>query len=159
MWRHVELVWTGVSEERIASIFRVEESVSEEPAWAAGCRLSHQCWLFSTGGTVCSHLLMLVPHWWIFLPWIWRRNIPLKRQYTRDLHGATSQKAAFCMNSTAFWGVMVCSLVEVHGCCRGTYRLHHQDWKVVQAAASYRFLAWFTLWPWGWRWYLPQKRW
>jgi hypothetical protein len=29
-------------EENIASIFRVEESVSEEPAWADGCRLSHK---------------------------------------------------------------------------------------------------------------------
>jgi hypothetical protein len=36
MWRSVLLVWTDVSEERIASIFRVEKSVSEEPAWAGG---------------------------------------------------------------------------------------------------------------------------
>jgi hypothetical protein len=40
MWRRVDLVWTDVSEERIASIFRVEKSASEEPAWAGGCRLS-----------------------------------------------------------------------------------------------------------------------
>jgi hypothetical protein len=32
MWRHVDLVWTDVSEERIASIFRVEKSPSEDPA-------------------------------------------------------------------------------------------------------------------------------
>jgi hypothetical protein len=37
MWRLVDLVWTDVSEERIASIFRVEKSASEEPAWAGGC--------------------------------------------------------------------------------------------------------------------------
>jgi hypothetical protein len=37
MWRRVDLVWTDVSEERIASIFRVQKSVSEEPAWAGGC--------------------------------------------------------------------------------------------------------------------------
>jgi hypothetical protein len=36
MWRRVVLVWTNVSEERIASIFRVEKSASEEPAWAGG---------------------------------------------------------------------------------------------------------------------------
>jgi hypothetical protein len=36
MWRRVDLVWTDVSEERIASIFRVEESATEEPAWAGG---------------------------------------------------------------------------------------------------------------------------
>jgi hypothetical protein len=39
MWRRVDLVWTDVSEERIASIFREEKSVSYEPAWAGGCRL------------------------------------------------------------------------------------------------------------------------
>jgi hypothetical protein len=32
MWRRLDLVWPDVSEERIASIFRVEKSVSEEPA-------------------------------------------------------------------------------------------------------------------------------
>jgi hypothetical protein len=37
MWRRVDLVLTEVSEERIASIFRVEKSASEEPAWAGGC--------------------------------------------------------------------------------------------------------------------------
>jgi hypothetical protein len=37
MWRRVDLVWTHVSEERIASIFRVEKSASEEPEWAGGC--------------------------------------------------------------------------------------------------------------------------
>jgi hypothetical protein len=32
MWRHVVHVLTDVSEERIASIFRVQKSASEEPA-------------------------------------------------------------------------------------------------------------------------------
>jgi hypothetical protein len=35
MWRRVVLLWTDVSEERIASIFRIEKSASDEPAWAA----------------------------------------------------------------------------------------------------------------------------
>jgi hypothetical protein len=39
MWRRVVLVWTDVSEERTASIFRVEKSASEEPALAGGCKL------------------------------------------------------------------------------------------------------------------------
>jgi hypothetical protein len=39
MWRRVVLVRTDISEERIASIFRVEKSASEEPAWAGGCGL------------------------------------------------------------------------------------------------------------------------
>jgi hypothetical protein len=36
MWRRVDLGWTNVSEKRIASIFKVEKSVSEEPAWVGG---------------------------------------------------------------------------------------------------------------------------
>jgi hypothetical protein len=31
MWHRVDLVWTDVSEKRIASIFRVEKSASEVP--------------------------------------------------------------------------------------------------------------------------------
>jgi hypothetical protein len=38
MWRRVDLV-NRRFEERIASIFRVEKSGSEEPAWASGCSL------------------------------------------------------------------------------------------------------------------------
>jgi hypothetical protein len=32
--------------------------------------------VFSTGGSVCSHLLRLVPRSRIILPWIWRRHVP-----------------------------------------------------------------------------------
>jgi hypothetical protein len=40
-------------------------------------------WVFSTGGSVCSHLLMLVPLSRIFLPWKQRRCVPQKRRFTR----------------------------------------------------------------------------
>jgi hypothetical protein len=40
MWRCVYLVWTDVSEERIASIFRVKKSASEEPTWTCGSETS-----------------------------------------------------------------------------------------------------------------------
>jgi hypothetical protein len=36
MWRRVDLVWTDVSEESIASIFRVEKSAIGEPAGRLG---------------------------------------------------------------------------------------------------------------------------
>jgi hypothetical protein len=52
-------------------------------------------WLFLTGGSVCSHLLTLVPRSRIFLPWRWRRYVPPKCRLTQDLHGATSQKTTF----------------------------------------------------------------
>jgi hypothetical protein len=41
MWCRVDLVWTDVSEERIASIFWVEKSASKEPAWAGGTQDVH----------------------------------------------------------------------------------------------------------------------
>jgi hypothetical protein len=59
MWRRVDLVWTDVSEKRIASNFGVEKSLSEEPAWAGGCRLTSR----------------------------WRRYVPPKRRFTQDLQG------------------------------------------------------------------------
>jgi hypothetical protein len=40
MWSRVDLVWTDVSEERFASIFRAEKSATEELAWAGGRRYS-----------------------------------------------------------------------------------------------------------------------
>jgi hypothetical protein len=86
MWCHVDLVWTIVSEERIASIFRVEKSTSKEPAtcssWFLACRF--------------------------FQPWRWRWYVPPKYRFTQDPHGATSQKTAFflhtdcCHNPNAF---------------------------------------------------------
>jgi hypothetical protein len=36
MCRRLDFMWTYVSEERTDSIFRVEKSESEEPAWASG---------------------------------------------------------------------------------------------------------------------------
>jgi hypothetical protein len=80
MWRLIVLVWTDVSEERIASIFRVEKSASVEPAWA---------------DSVSSHQLRLVRGSWICLRWRWRRYVPPKRLFTQELHAATSQKTAF----------------------------------------------------------------
>jgi hypothetical protein len=46
-------------------------------------------------GSVCSHLLTLVPRSRIFLPWRWRRYVPPKRRFTQILHSTTSQKRAF----------------------------------------------------------------
>jgi hypothetical protein len=54
MWRRVDIVLTDVSEERIASRFRVEKSASEEKAQAGGCRQ--------------VSLVTLVPRSWSFLP-------------------------------------------------------------------------------------------
>jgi hypothetical protein len=153
--------WTNVSEERIASIFRVQESASEEPAWGTQVNarsaayprrywvnahsvalplppptqsytgsgllpagpspqtlplslywfpmwstLPHlrflYSWVFATGGSVCSHLLTLVPRSRIFLSWRWRLYFPPKHRFTQDLHGATSQKRA-CFISLSLW--------------------------------------------------------
>jgi hypothetical protein len=42
MWRCVDLALTDITKERMASIFRVENSASGELAWAGGCRMSRQ---------------------------------------------------------------------------------------------------------------------
>jgi hypothetical protein len=39
MWQRVDLVWTNVSEQYIASNFKVDRSANEEPTWADGCSL------------------------------------------------------------------------------------------------------------------------
>jgi hypothetical protein len=59
MWRRIDLVWTDVSEECIASIFRVEKFASEEPAWAGGCRV---CSFFGGRGviTVSKQVLLRI---------------------------------------------------------------------------------------------------
>jgi hypothetical protein len=60
MWILVDLVCTDISEERIASIFRVEESASEEQAWESGCRLTHhsKC-LFPSHSPFCLSFRLL----------------------------------------------------------------------------------------------------
>jgi hypothetical protein len=91
MWRRVDLVdWTDVSEERIASISRVEKSASEEPAWAGGCRLSHQSktpsYIRTGGGPRGTRETTPTPRA--------RVCVDASVQPT-DLHGAASQKTAF----------------------------------------------------------------
>jgi hypothetical protein len=50
VWRRVDVVdWTDVSEDRIASIVRVEKSAIEEPAWEGSLlRLAGLRWRYST---------------------------------------------------------------------------------------------------------------
>jgi hypothetical protein len=53
-------------------------------------------WLFPTDGSVCSHMLTLVPRSRILLPW--RRYVPPKRRLMQDLHSAKSQKTTLFSN-------------------------------------------------------------
>jgi hypothetical protein len=71
MWGHMVLVRTDVSEERIASIIRVER--------------------ISELGT----LMLTFIGSWFFHPWFWRRYVPPKRPLLQEPHSVTSQKAAF----------------------------------------------------------------
>jgi hypothetical protein len=52
--------------------------------------------MLSTGGSVCSHQLKLIPHSRIFLPWRW------KRRFTQELHGATPRRRYF-LNYYYWW--------------------------------------------------------
>jgi hypothetical protein len=69
MWRRVDIVWTNVSEERIAAIFKVEKSARKEPAGAGGCRLLlARGFFYSEDGcdtflrNVGSHKIYTPPH-------------------------------------------------------------------------------------------------
>jgi hypothetical protein len=64
-------------------------------------------WLFPTGCSVCSHLLMLVPRSWIFLPWRWRWYVPQKRRLTQDLHRVTSQNTTYFILLLDFWTLSI----------------------------------------------------
>jgi hypothetical protein len=60
MWRCVGLVRTDVSRERVVSIFRAEKR-----EWRKALAVS-QLLFFARG---------------FFLPWRWRRHVPLKRRF------------------------------------------------------------------------------
>jgi hypothetical protein len=81
MWHRVDIVWTDVSEERSASIFRVQKFSTEEPAWGGGCTLQPPAHAGSSSG--------------MFLSWRWRRYVSQKHRFTQDLYGSTSQKTTF----------------------------------------------------------------
>jgi hypothetical protein len=59
MWRRVYIVWTDISEERISSIFRVQKSASEEPAWAGDYPEDAGDTFFRNVG---SHKIYTAPH-------------------------------------------------------------------------------------------------
>jgi hypothetical protein len=109
MWRRADLAWTDVSEERIASIFRVE--------YRRMCRwVTSSYWrntnyvrfeVFSAVSIYNSNLWHVAPHiarvnrcfggpYRLHLLGInLRLYVPPKRRFTQDQHGATSQKTAF----------------------------------------------------------------
>jgi hypothetical protein len=83
MWRHVGIVQTDVSEEHIASIFRVEEKRKNQ-----GGRNQRE----HVAATACSQwflarwFFLLTRRWWY---------VPPKRRFIQYLRVATSQKTAF----------------------------------------------------------------
>jgi hypothetical protein len=102
VWRRVDVVdWTDVSEDRIASIFRVEKNP----------RAKNQ--REQVAAELASSSLAD-----FFLPWRWRRYDPPKRLFNRPhLHGATPQKTAFFIvtavktsNPTCFVFVLIATL-------------------------------------------------
>jgi hypothetical protein len=63
------------------------------------------------------------------------------------------------LRSPVFWDITPCSPDKFYRHFRGTYFLHLQGSRVSLLPASWWFLAWLTLQPWRWRWYVPVKRW
>jgi hypothetical protein len=90
MWRRVVLVRTDVSEERIASIFRVEKSLSEKPASASSCRLSLSRLSIESAAT-CS--LWFLARGFFYLED--GGDTFLRNVGSQELHGARSDKTSF----------------------------------------------------------------
>jgi hypothetical protein len=63
MWRHVDLVWTDVSEEHIASVFRLEKSTSEEPARVGGKIVVVYILIFINVIFTLPYIVMLTEIW------------------------------------------------------------------------------------------------
>jgi hypothetical protein len=91
MWRCVDLVWTVFSEERIASVFGVEDSVSEVPAWAGGCRLGHQSKTYNLQNTNYTDIVMEIHEEEYRLEY---KTVHFDKSSPTELHGVTSQKMA-----------------------------------------------------------------
>jgi hypothetical protein len=118
MWRRVDIVWTDVSEERIASIFHLLTLVPRSRIflhwrWMRYVPPKHRFTQDLYGATVCSHLLTLVPRSRIFIPRRWRRYVPSKRRFTQDLHGATSQKTAFFVVTAVKASNLICNVCRI----------------------------------------------
>jgi hypothetical protein len=188
MWRSVDLVWTDVSEEPIASIFTVEKSAREEPVWAGGssrafpqpgnspalarsllpARLaflsdlyrpypsplwypmlptlplslcSYIAGCFRLVAQSASHMLTLLFHSRIFLPWRWRRYVTPNRRFTQDVHGATSHKMAFFIVTA----VKTSNPTTLPLLFRSAYTLHpvrqHRYWTVQAEVLRPQFTA------------------
>jgi hypothetical protein len=99
MWRRVDPVkWTDISEERIASILRVEKSASEEPAWAG----SSSCHRYENLKSYTSWNRF----WWIQLNLsnLWRSSpcINLHRWCLQENDGTRTKgpnpKCRFCLD-------------------------------------------------------------
>jgi hypothetical protein len=97
-----------------------------------------------------------------FLPWRWRRYVPLKRRLTPYLHGATSQKTAFfvvtavktsnltfyiefilCQSHTCYVLLMQCFIIiplsSIYKIIRGTYILNFRLVCVISVNTVYSF--------------------
>jgi hypothetical protein len=129
MWRSVDLVWTDVSEERIASIY--SKNIVEEFLRNVGLHIPCR-WMRHVLRNVGS----LVPWRWRYyfapkrrstLPWRCRRYVPPKRRFTHTL-----KVEAICFSATSV----------------------HITLKMAAIRPPKRQ---FTL-PWRWRRYVPPKR-
>jgi hypothetical protein len=104
MWSRVDLMLTDFSEERVASIFRLEKWRLYGPPKRRPTQDLH--------GSHCSHLLTLVPRSRIFLPWRWKLYVPPKHWFTQDLKGSTLQPPAHSGSSFADFSTLKMEVIR-----------------------------------------------
>jgi hypothetical protein len=105
LWRRVDLVnWTEVSEGRIASIFRVEKSASEEPARAGGC-IHTLTWF-----------VQKLVSWWFILASPYQEIITSRKNIV---------KFSLIVSEWEIWNPQLCG----SGSRISTLRWEHEFWK------------------------------
>jgi hypothetical protein len=125
----VDLVWTDVSEECIASIMRVEKSANEGPTWPGGCR--------------CPRADLDDIEKWKFLPTSGLKLRPLGRparsQSLYLLRYLCSREGAISENSPGSAIVSVCCAVNL--CVSSTWLniLTRNSWGIFNYAFNLSF--------------------
>jgi hypothetical protein len=109
MWRHVDLAWTDVSEERIVSNFRIQKSSSEKPVAAT-----------------CSRWFL--PHG-LFYPDTFLRNVGSHKIYTA-LHPRRQHWSRYRLYSCLYRVVHISSINKLHkGWSRRIWGSHSSDYE------------------------------
>jgi hypothetical protein len=125
---------TDVSEEHIASIFRVEEQAEQETS--SGCHL--------LSGWFLARLILR--------PWRWRQYVPPKRRVTYNaLHGVISQMIVFFKTISYFYNMVLSTQkrekIDSAGDIPGLYSKDPRFVSRLRPRLPWRFSRFLSIYP------------